>query len=108
MQLWPDLTGDVVEPADSPSLLPIFITSPTNTDPIGLSALRISLRDLEPGYNLVRAIMINVRHIAHNSYVAGFEEANINASGESLSEALINLKAVLVDMYDLLSSVNHR
>lgn len=105
VQTWPHLTADVVEPLDSP-LLPILITSPTNTRLTGLSELKVGLSDLEPGYNLARVIMINVRCISQNNYVAEFTEANINASGKSLDEALTNIKALIVDMYDLLSATN--
>jgi len=106
VQTWPRLTADVFEPTDSP-LLPILMTSPTNT-PIGLSELKICSSDLEPVYNLARAIIINVRCIAQNNYVAEFAEANINASGESLDEALNNIKTLIVDMFNLLRSVERR
>jgi len=97
----------VFETREDDPLVLILITSPTNT-PIDLSELRIRLNTLEPGYNLAHSIMINIRCIGQNNYVAGFEEANINASGETLHDALTNIKALMVDMYDLLSAANPR
>lgn len=105
VQETPQLTA-VFETTDDPLAL-ILITSPTNT-PIGLSELKIRLNGLEPGYRLARSIMINIRCIGQNNYVAGFDEANINASGESLDDALTGIKALIVDMYDLLSTANPR
>ena len=97
------LMADVFESRDRP--LRVAITSPTNTPPIALSELKISLTDLEPGYTLLRTITINVQRLARNNYIAKFAEANINASGESFYEAITNLKALVVDMFDLLRSV---
>lgn len=85
--------------------LRVAITSPTNTPPVSLSELTVSLPDLEPGYTLLRAIVINVQRLARNNYVATFTEVNINASGQSFYEAISNLKALIVDMFDLLGSV---
>jgi hypothetical protein len=53
----------------------------------------------------VQAITINVRRLDRNNYIAKFPDANINASGESFHAAIVNLQALLVDMFDLLRSV---
>lgn len=103
VQTPPCLVADVFESRDQSWR--VAITTPTNTPPIPLSELTVSLPDLEPGYTLLRAILINVQRLARNNYVATFTEVNINASGESFYEAISNLKALIVDMFDLLSSV---
>ena len=97
------LVAAISEPEEK--LLRIKITQPTQTPTPGLSELKVLLNDLEAGYELVQSITINVRRLDRDNYIAKFPDANINASGESFHSAIINLKALIVDMFDLLRSV---
>jgi hypothetical protein len=98
------LTADLGEPEEG-RRLQIAVTRPTQTPPPNLSEVKVSLSELEAGYALAKAITINIRRLDRNNYVAKFPDANINASGESFPVAITHLKALIVDMFDLLQSV---
>ena len=54
-------------------------------------------------YELLRQIVV-VIHPNETGYTAGFFDANIHASGDTEEEALRNLKSVILDTFDALST----
>lgn len=70
---------------------------------IRLTSLEILIPELEKGYKALQPIPAKIQELG-NSYLASFEEANISASGETWTSATINLKSLLLDIYDSLIS----
>lgn len=70
---------------------------------IKLTSLEILIAELEAGYKALQPIPARIQR-SGNSYVASFDEANIHASGETWSSAAINLKSLVLDIYDSLIS----
>src|SRR6267143_4734069 len=70
---------------------------------IKLTSLEILIAELERGYKALQPLPAKI-HKVGDSYVASFEEANIHASGETWASAAINLKSLVLDVYDSLMS----
>ena len=63
----------------------------------------LMLTDLAPArLVLLRSIPVSVQQ-DDGAYLASFEDANVNASGETLNDALDMLKEMIVFTYDLVS-----
>lgn len=70
---------------------------------IGASVV-VPITDLDPEpFELLRTIHAVVQP-ADGGYVATFFDANINASGDTQTEAVANLKSYLVDLFEALAS----
>lgn len=65
--------------------------------------LNFLLKDLVAGYSVIKPIAVKVEQ-TDGSFVASFVAANVNASGETWDEAVLNLKSLLVDKFDMLLS----
>jgi hypothetical protein len=92
-----------VEPNASQSYAVWILGSKPDVARISLTSLRILITDLEKGYQALRAIPAKIEQVG-DSFVASFEEANIHASGETWSSAALNLKSLILDVYDSLTS----
>jgi predicted RNase H-like HicB family nuclease len=60
----------------------------------------ILISDLEEGYEVLKPIPISVSQ--EEGFVAKFDDANINTSGDTWDEAVSNMRSLLLDMFDLL------
>ena len=54
-------------------------------------------------YILLRSISVKIKRIEDNDFLASFEEANISMSGETEQEALQNLIAHILDVFEIFS-----
>ncbi len=57
----------------------------------------------EPEYLLKAPIVVSVK-LVYDEFLASFDDASIAASGETQSQAIENLKSMILDVFDLLSS----
>jgi type I restriction enzyme, S subunit len=71
----------------------------------GGSSSEILLTNLESGFEVRHPIPVSVQKI-DRTFVASFVAANLHASGDTVEEAVSNLKYLLVDSFDLL--LTHR
>src|SRR2546421_314139 len=72
---------------------------------LDLTSLDILLREVETGYEVIKPIPVKVERV-DNSFVASFVAANVNTSGDTWDEAVINLQSLLTNLFDLL--ITHR
>ncbi|HEY6230463.1 MAG TPA: hypothetical protein VIW64_04310 [Pyrinomonadaceae bacterium] len=70
---------------------------------VSLTSLYILISNLEQGYKILKPLLAKVEPVG-DGYVASFDEANIHASGETWSRAALNLKSLVLDIYDSLIS----
>jgi hypothetical protein len=59
------------------------------------------IQSLESPFVVMRPIPITIRKV-DSGFVASFDKANVNSSGETWEESLINLKYLIVDLFDKL------
>src|ERR1043165_8022124 len=62
-------------------------------------SLDILLNQVEAGYKLLRPIPVTIRE-TDGSFVASFTAANINTSGDTWDEAALNLKSLIVNLFN--------
>lgn len=66
-----------------------------------ITPLKILLNELEQGHELLKPIPVAIQEM-DGSFVASFTAANVNASGESWDEAVLNLMSLIIDKFDML------
>jgi hypothetical protein len=59
------------------------------------------IQSLESPFVVINPIPVTIRRV-DNGFVASFNKANVNSSGETWEESLINLKYLIVDLFDKL------
>ena len=64
---------------------------------------KMVISSLEAPFNVIKPISVIIRKI-DDSFVASFEEANVNASGDTKDEAISNLRKYLIDLFDSLNT----
>lgn len=81
----------------------VYMTCPTYSRYTRISEppIAVFIGTLETGYNLVKPIIVTARQV-DNAFVASFSEANINASGDTVDDAVLNLRCLIADLFDLL------
>ena len=70
-----------------------------------ITPLKILLNELEADYEVLKPIPVVFRKV-DDSFVASFIAANVNSSGDTWTEAIENLRSLLVGIFDLL--LTHR
>jgi len=83
---------------DNKRLIGFFIEKPT-----GYMKRRIHIIDPSFVYMLKKALWITVLK-QNNTYIAKFSEAYLYASGETIDNALINLKDIIIGTFEVLDS----
>lgn len=63
----------------------------------------LEITALEHPFLVTKPIPVSIRRI-DNGFVASFEDANVNASGDTKVEAVENLLEYIVDLYDTLAA----
>lgn len=94
-------TATFAEPSSSQTHASLVLGDSPDIARIRLAALDIRLTELEKGYKVLMPIPVKIVH-SGDSFLASFEEANIHASGETWSGAALNLKSLILDIYDSL------
>lgn len=87
----PPTNGDKKQEAEP------FLTDPTTGTQYSV------VKSLKSPFIVTKPIPVTIREI-DGSFVASFEEANVNASGDTWFDALSNLKAYIVDIFGELSA----
>ena len=80
----------------------VSVADPLIDDPI-TGEQHTVIMALEPPFTVLTSIPVTIRKI-DGEFVASFDEANINTSGDTWNEAVFNLKHLLVDVFDDLLS----
>ena len=70
---------------------------------LGTFTLHVETFAPEP-YKMKRPIPLSLQRRA-DGYIASFVEANVNSSGDTQQEALANVKELILDAFDSLSSL---
>jgi hypothetical protein len=55
-------------------------------------------------YSVLKPLQVVVRQMGVDNYVAQVPSANINSSGDTVAEAIVNLKDMVVGIYAMVSS----
>ena len=58
-----------------------------------------------PRHRLVQPIAVIVEQTSEKNFVANFAQANVNASGDTIDEAIANLKDIMVAKYEHFSAL---
>ena len=76
----------------------VSVSDPLIDDPVTGSRYTVIMA-LEPPFAVIKPIPVTIEK-TDDGYVASFEDANVNSSGDTWDEAVSNLKYLLVDLFD--------
>jgi len=81
-------------------------TSELRSDVIGITKYNAQIRDLgEDAFKLMEPIMVVIEEYPNeDSYIASYPELEVFGEGSTESEAIMNLKLAILDLYDDLLS----
>lgn len=74
-----------------------------DTGVAGIESVNIGIIKLEAPFEVIKPFSVQAERLG-NAVVASFKLANINASGDTWTEAVTNLKDLIISVFDLLAS----